>query len=82
MECVYNPVPLLPLEYYNKLFSNKIKVNQNENNEAMDVDNNQSNSTEAPYKMCLMFSYTTYLTYSNINKQPMVFFKNLFRFLN
>jgi hypothetical protein len=78
MECVYNPLPLLPLDYYNKCLNKKPEVNQDSvNNEPMDVDNNQSNGTESTHainKFDLMFSYSTFLTYSNINKQPTVIF--------
>jgi hypothetical protein len=72
MECVWNPMPLLPIDYYNKLLDNKNRPNQiKQNDEPMDLDNDQSGNTESRIRS-FMFSYKTYLTYSNINKQPMV----------
>ena len=63
---MYNPVPLLPISYYEKLSLNK-KQNVDDTKE----NKNQPVSIKNDY-FCSFLSFKYHLAYSNSNKRPIV----------
>jgi hypothetical protein len=63
VKCMYSPVPLLPIDYYNKLFK---LTNQ--------MEQDDDNALEKDQYFCFSLQYDNYLFYSNKIKKPMVRF--------